>query len=152
MVDISTYTERATVIFNPDGSVKGSEAHVLTGYSEERDVPDAPGGKTVVFVVVKQDVRPVGDGDFTAVMNHGTDLVADNVAKASAIETLVQQCAEHEASIAALTNRADAAEATVTEQASILSDLREQNGGLEAQLRAAEARADVAERTGDLPG
>lgn len=67
-MDIITFVERATVVYNPDGSIKGSEAHQHTGYFEQRDTAEGP---MTVFVAVKNEVRPVLAGDFEGLLPCG---------------------------------------------------------------------------------
>jgi hypothetical protein len=123
-MNIITYTERATIIYNPDGSLKGSEACIHTGYIEERKVADAPDGKMKSFVVVNQDVRPVIAADFAPILDEGTELVADLAAKANALalaQAFIDTIAAERDSLA---SRLSEAEQTIAGQSASLESER----------------------------
>ena len=40
------YSERFIIVCRPDGSIKGGEQHVHTGYEKVCDVPDRPDDET----------------------------------------------------------------------------------------------------------
>lgn len=136
-MDIITYSERVTTIFNPDGTVRGSEAHEHTGYLEERDVADAPGAKQLVFVVVKSEVRPIEPGDLAAALDGGCPAIEDAAVKAEQIRALSAELETAEASIAKLSEIATAHAATIDEQAGVIAER-------EASL------AEAAKREGEL--
>ncbi len=121
-MDIIKYLERVTVIFNPDGTVRGSEAHEHTGYLEERDVPDAPGAKQLVFVVVKPEVRAIEPGDLAGALDGGCPAVEDAASKAEQIAALSADLEKAEASIAKLSEIATARAATIEEQAGVIGE------------------------------
>lgn len=136
-MDMINYLERVTVIFNPDGTVRGSEAHEHTGYLEERDVPDAPGAKQQVFVVVKPEVRPIEPGDLATALDGGCPAIEDAAVKAEQIRALSAELETAEASIAKLSEVVTARAATIEEQAGVIAER-------EAAL------AEAAKREGEL--
>lgn len=115
-MDMITYLERVTVIFNPDGTVRGSEAHEHTGYLEERDVPDAPGGKQLVFVVVKPEVRPVAAGDLAGALDGGCPAIEDAAAKADVIASLHRELESTGAKLVSAEKLAEARAVTIADQ------------------------------------
>jgi hypothetical protein len=127
---IQAYTERATIIFNPDGSVKGGEAHEHTGYIERRDVPDSPkdasgpAGKVDVFVVVKHDVRPIEAKDFEAFSPSRADALAQAAAANARADAADKALAAARSDHAAADKAAEAHKATVAEQVGALTDVR----------------------------
>lgn len=163
-MEIIKYLERITLIFNPDGTMRGSEAHEHTGYIEERDVADAPdgSGKQMVFVVVKPEVRAVAPGDLTAALNEGFSAVEDAAIKADQIAALLVEADTAAASIERLSAIAEQRATTIEDQAAAIvardadlaaaakreADLRDavqrltrENGELAAELEAARAEA-----------
>lgn len=164
-MDIIKYLERVTVIFNPDGTVRGSEAHEHTGYLEERDVADAPGGKQLVFVVVKPEVREVAAGDLAAALDQGSPAIEDAAVKAGIILHLQQLIEETGAELVSAEKLAEARGETIAEQAATITDqaaalaaakkveqelrdsvqrLTRENGALTAELQAARDAAAAA--------
>lgn len=121
-MDIIKYLERVTVIFNPDGTVRGSEAHEHTGYLEERDVFDAPGAKQLVFVVIKPEVREVAAGDLSAALNEGSPAIEDAAVKAGIILHLQQLIEATGAELVSAEQLAEARGATIAEQTATITD------------------------------
>lgn len=120
-VPIFKYLERVTVIFNPDGTVRGSEAHEHTGYFEERDVPDAPGAKQQVFVVVKPDVRAVAAGDLAGALDDGCPAIEDAAAKANIILHLQGLIEDVGADLVSAEKIAEARAETIASQAELIA-------------------------------
>jgi hypothetical protein len=120
ITQLHTYVERATVIYNPDGSQKGSETHVHTGYFEERSVSDASEGRVNVFQVIKSEVRPVQQGDFKGFTDSGISAIEDLSIKTAALHAAEAKCAAHEEAIRTLTLRAEKAECEVKAQSDAL--------------------------------
>lgn len=119
-MEIIKYLERVTIIRNTDGTVRGSEAHEHTGYFEERAVPDAPGGKQMVFVVVKPEVRPVAAGDLAEALGAGATAIEDAAAKAETILHLQQQLETTGAQLVSAEKLVEAHAATIAGQAAVI--------------------------------
>lgn len=159
-MELITYIERATVIYYPDGTSRGSEAHVHTGYFEERDVPDAPGGKQQVFVVIKSEVRPIENGDLRNALDAGCSATEDAAVKAVLIahlqdlledtgdkliaaeqraETRAQTIAEQTAWIAGQTTELAEAAKREGEMRKAVQQLTRENGAMAAELASRDA-------------
>jgi hypothetical protein len=146
-MDIIKYLERVTVIFNPDGTVRGSEAHEHTGYLEERVVADAPGGTQQVFVVVKPEVRTVEAGDLAGALDHGCAAVEDAAAKANVILDLQQTIEQIGAELVAAEQTAAARAETIESQAALIT---QRDGELaEAAKRETELRQEIQRLAGE---
>lgn len=146
---IFTFTERATTVFNPDGSLKGSEARELTGYIETVDVPDAPDGKTEAFRIISETVRPVQKSDFGKVLDSGTTRVADLADKTERLKGAAAECKTLAADLDARTAERDAALATVEEQATLLTAAQEQAREDAVQLDRLRIAGEEATRVAD---
>lgn len=121
-MEIIKYLERVTTIFNPDGTVRGSEAHEHTGYLEERDVPDAPGAKQLVFVVVKPEVRAIAPGDLDGALNGGCPAIEDAAMKAEQIKGLLRDAEERAAQLTASEKLCETHAATIEAQAAVIAE------------------------------
>jgi hypothetical protein len=135
-MEMKTFVERATVVWNPDGTIKGSEAHHHTGYFEDRDTPE---GLVRVFVVVKHEVRPVLDGDFKALLPDGDAFLAN------AGRELADTRDNRRAHLAEMRLAFDGAKATIADQAASIAAqadaLRETRAALQSEKAGREADA-----------
>lgn len=120
-MEMINYLERVTIIFNPDGTVRGSEAHEHTGYLEERDVPDAPGAKQQVFVVVKPEVRAIEPGDLAAALDDGCPAIEDAASKAEIVLHLQTMLEDTGEKLVAAEQLAEARAETIAEQAAVIA-------------------------------
>ncbi|MBI0530076.1 hypothetical protein [Sphingomonas sp. TX0522] len=134
-MEIITFVERATVVYHPDGTIKGSEAHQHTGYHEVRETDEGP---LTVFVVVKHEVRPVLAGDFNALLPAGEAFLAN------AGQELKDKRECRRQHLAEATQRIAALEATVAEQVSSIAAQAEALATASAAL-AAEKAARIAD-------
>lgn len=152
-MEIISYLERVTIIWNPDGSIRGGESVQHTGYQKDVPVADAPedawspAGITRTFVVTETAVLPVDPASLADVLPKKlAAMLAETVAQAKLIDDLRHRLttlnAEHEAGLA----RADAAEASVADQAVIITAL----DGDKRQLRADLDEANRAARSAQL--
>lgn len=137
-MEILTYVERATVVWNPDGTIKGSEAHSHTGWFEDRDTGE---GSVRVFVVAKHEVRPVLAGDFDGLIADGDQFLANAGRELTdKRENRRQHLADARAEIAALTVASAEQAASIEKQAKLLA-------GMNAELIAARAKQLESEKS-----
>ncbi len=104
------------------------------------DLEDRPGakpGKTAVFVVVKQELRPVSEEDLADIIDDGTDRLVDNGLKAKAL-------AEAGAEIERLSGEI---EKTIASQARAKAKVAEQAEAIEQDRAGARAAATEAADT-----